>query len=581
MNAAWVGLCGSALLFVWLLRDALTDMCKEEVRTRLAKLPYAILRIVALRIPRPERRDVLDEWRAELDFILGKTDGLPITRLLRGTWYSVGMLELWLPFDNARHVIAAYWWKTTRRFRRASWVRTYVRTTAAADGLSALAAGLLAFRVSAENHGHASVAYLTITLTLPAFWILLLSLAGEYNDRFIGNATTTSRRILAVGLGLTGSVALIAWVTQIGVSRAYVLTVLPAATGLDLLVRFALRKRLRKLRALGQCMSTVVAVGHEAAVSQFVSELRREPQHGLKVVAVCLAGASTAGEVAGVPVVGAVDDAARVVRNLNADTVAVLPCPEMDGAKLRTLARELEKTGTGLVVAPALLGDAGPRTTVKPTVGLSLLHVDHPELSGPRQVIKDVFDRVTAALVLVTLSPLLAAFALAIKLSDPGPALFTQSRVGKYGRPFKMYKFRTMVVEAEKRLAELQAHNEFDGALFRMRNDPRITGVGAKLRKWSLDELPQLINVVRGEMSLVGPRPALPNEAVRYADHVRRRLVVKPGLTGMWQVNGRSDLSWEEAVRLDLRYVENWSFALDLQILWKTVSVLFRGAGAY
>jgi lipopolysaccharide/colanic/teichoic acid biosynthesis glycosyltransferase len=159
--------------------------------------------------------------------------------------------------------------------------------------------------------------------------------------------------------------------------------------------------------------------------------------------------------------------------------------------------------------------------------------------------------------------------------------LFSQVRVGKGGEPFKIYKFRTMVIDAEARLAEIREKNDSDGVLFKLRNDPRVTSIGAHLRKWSLDELPQLVNVLRGEMSLVGPRPALPEEAANYAAHVRRRLVVKPGLTGMWQVSGRSDLSWEETVRLDLRYVENWSFALDLQIVWKTFSVIFRRAGAY
>jgi exopolysaccharide biosynthesis polyprenyl glycosylphosphotransferase len=210
-----------------------------------------------------------------------------------------------------------------------------------------------------------------------------------------------------------------------------------------------------------------------------------------------------------------------------------------------------------------------------------LLHVDHPQLSGTRQVLKGLFDRVVALVALVLLAPLLLAFAAAIRLSDRGPALFRQTRVGKHGKAFRIYKFRTMVVDAEARLAELRGHNENDGVLFKMRRDPRITAIGVYLRKYSVDELPQLLNVVRGEMSLVGPRPALPDETARYADHVRRRLVVKPGLTGMWQVSGRSDLSWEESVRLDLRYVENWSFALDLQILWKTVSVIFRGSGAY
>jgi len=181
----------------------------------------------------------------------------------------------------------------------------------------------------------------------------------------------------------------------------------------------------------------------------------------------------------------------------------------------------------------------------------------------------------------VLLAPLFGVVALAIWLSDHGPALFTQTRIGKDGRTFRIYKFRTMVVDAEQKRAQLLGNNDLDGILFKLRRDPRVTAIGAHLRRWSIDELPQLLNVVRGDMSLVGPRPALPDEAAEYAEHVRRRLVVKPGLTGLWQVNGRSDLSWEESVRLDLRYVENWSFALDLQILWKTIPVLLYGSGAY
>ena len=258
----------------------------------------------------------------------------------------------------------------------------------------------------------------------------------------------------------------------------------------------------------------------------------------------------------------------------------MLSCPEMDAIKLRGLAWELEKTGTDLCVAPALIDVAGPRTTIRPTAGLTLLHVDHPRLGGLRLIFKELFDRCVAATALILLTPLLSLLGAAIWLSDRGPALFTQVRVGKDGRVFRIYKFRTMVVDAEQRKERLMAENDLDGVL-KLREDPRITTVGARLRRWSIDELPQLVNVILGHMSLVGPRPALPDEAARYADHVRRRLVVKPGLTGLWQVNGRSDLSWEESVRLDLRYVENWSFALDLQILWKTISVLLRGSGAY
>jgi exopolysaccharide biosynthesis polyprenyl glycosylphosphotransferase len=442
--------------------------------------------------------------------------------------------------------------------------------------VAAIAAVGVRFGVSPNSR------YLVLSLVLPLLWILTLRVFGAYEWRFLGTGPDEFRRVLNAGLSLTGALALISYAVNNELSRLYLVISMQVIVVLDLVVRMALRKRLHWLRRKGLCMSTVVAIGHESAVSQLICELRREPHHGLQVIAVCLAGDSRTAAVAGVPVVGDLEDTASVVRNLNAGTVAVLSCPEMDGVKLRTLAWELEKTGTDLCVAPALLDVAGPRTTVRPTAGLTLLHVDHPQLSGPRQVVKDLFDRFAAAFALCVLAPLMLGIAVIIKLSDNGPALFTQTRVGKGGETFKIYKFRTMVVNAEALLSQIREDNESEGGvLFKIRKDPRITAIGAKLRKSSLDELPQLINVLKGEMSLVGPRPALPEEAAKYADHVRRRLVVKPGLTGMWQVNGRSELSWDESVRMDLRYVENWSFALDMQILWKTISVMLHGSGAY
>jgi exopolysaccharide biosynthesis polyprenyl glycosylphosphotransferase len=448
-----------------------------------------------------------------------------------------------------------------------------------ADFFAAVVAAIAA--VSVRFGVNPNGRYLVLSLALPVLWTIALRIFGAYEWRFLGTGSDEFRRVLNAGLSLTGALALLSYAVNNELSRLYLIISMQVIIALDLVVRMTLRKRLHRLRQRGLCMSTVVAVGHETAVSQLIRELRREPQHGLQVVAACLAGEPEGSEVAGVPVVGDLDDTASVVRNLNAGTVAVLSCPEMDGIRLRTLAWELEKTGTDLCVAPALLDVAGPRTTVRPTAGLTLLHVDHPQLSGPRQMVKDLFDRSAAAFGLLALSPLILAIAVGIKLSDSGPAFFTQTRVGKGGDPFKIYKFRTMVVNAEALLGDIREKNESDGVLFKIRRDPRITAIGARLRKSSLDELPQLINVLRGEMSLVGPRPALPEETAMYADHVRRRLVVKPGLTGMWQVNGRSELTWEESVRMDLRYVENWSFALDLQILWKTVSVMLHGSGAY
>jgi exopolysaccharide biosynthesis polyprenyl glycosylphosphotransferase len=460
-----------------------------------------------------------------------------------------------------------------------AWTRIYVRQVVFADIIVAVVAAAVA--VGLRFGASANRGYLVLSLALPMLWLIAVQVSGGYEKRFLGTGSDEFRKVLNAGVSLTAAFALISYAINNELSRLYLIISMPVVVGLDLAVRFALRKRLHMRRMRGQCMSTVVAVGHGAAVEQLINELRRETHHGLQVVAACLADESELTEVAGVPVVGNLDATAGVVRNIGAGTVAVLSCPEMDGLKLRTLAWELEKTGTDLCVAPSLIDVAGPRTTVRPTAGLTLLHVDHPQLSGPRQVVKDLFDRSAAALGILAIFPLLLAIAAAIKLSDQGPALFTQTRVGKDGEQFKIYKFRTMVVDAEARLAELRARNESDGVLFKIRNDPRITAVGAWLRKWSLDELPQLVNVLMGEMSLVGPRPALPSEAAQYADHVRRRLVVKPGVTGLWQVSGRSNLTWDESVRLDLRYVENWSFVLDLQILWKTLAAAFNGSGAY
>jgi exopolysaccharide biosynthesis polyprenyl glycosylphosphotransferase len=253
----------------------------------------------------------------------------------------------------------------------------------------------------------------------------------------------------------------------------------------------------------------------------------------------------------------------------------------MDSAALRRLSWALERTGTDLVVATALLDVAGPRTTIRPVDGLPMLHVEHAELSGGRRLVKEVFDRVLSAVALAVTGPLLLGLAVAVRRTSPGEAFFRQVRVGRDGREFVLYKLRTMYAGAEQRQEQLNGHNECDGVLFKMKDDPRVTPLGRWLRRYSLDELPQLLNVLRGDMSLVGPRPPLPCEVERYPADVRRRLVVKPGLTGLWQVSGRSDLSWEDSVRLDLRYVENWSPTLDLVILLRTITALVRTSGAY
>jgi exopolysaccharide biosynthesis polyprenyl glycosylphosphotransferase len=461
------------------------------------------------------------------------------------------------------------------------WTTSYLRQVTVVDACCALAAGMLAFEARFGGNDAGAAAYFWLGLALPGLWLMALGLAGAYDMRFIGVGSDEFRRVVNAGVCLTAGVAIAAYAAKIDIARGFVVIALPLVTIVDVLARFAVRKRLHRLRATGACMRRTVVVGHPDVIGELAAALRRDSHHGLSVVAACVLGGDRPETIDGLPVVGGLGNVVDVVRRTQADTVAVLACPEMSGARLRDLAWALEKDGTDLCVAPALLDVAGPRTTIRPVAGLPLLHLDHPEFSGAKRLIKAAFDRAVAGTAILVLLPVFAAIALAIRLADGGPALFRQTRVGRDGKLFTLYKFRTMVTDAEQRLDVLRQLNESDGVLFKIRNDPRITRTGAWLRRYSLDELPQLLNVLRGDMSLVGPRPALPSETSAYGHYMRRRLAVKPGITGLWQVNGRSDLAWDEAIRLDVRYVENWSFLLDLQILWKTWSAVTRGSGAY
>ncbi|MEV5412368.1 sugar transferase [Thermopolyspora sp. NPDC052614] len=440
---------------------------------------------------------------------------------------------------------------------------------------------------------------------LAAAWPGALGMAGAYGKRVHGEGSDEFRAVFNGGVSLTAAVAIGAYATQTLLARSFVMGMMPLATLLTLVFRHRMRRRLHQRRMEGEYMRRVVAVGHRESVMDLVIQFRRQPYHGMNVVAACLppgrvppdgeagvppeaepgtgrdAMADVRLDIDGVPVLGDFTRVAEVVDKVSADAVAVLACPELDGAALRRLAWSVEPKGTDLFVAPALMDVAGPRTSIRPVAGMPLLYVEHPAFDGMRGMVKSVFDKVVAVLALAVLALPMLVIAIVIRSTSPGPALFRQTRIGRDGREFQVLKFRTMVADADKLKDTLADENESDGLLFKIRNDPRVTRVGAYLRRYSIDELPQLLNVLRGEMSLVGPRPPLPEEVARYGSDVRRRLVVKPGMTGLWQVSGRSDLSWEESVRLDLRYVENWSLILDLQILWKTWGAVTHGEGAY
>jgi exopolysaccharide biosynthesis polyprenyl glycosylphosphotransferase len=421
------------------------------------------------------------------------------------------------------------------------------------------------------------------SILLVAAWWLTLVVHGAYDLHGLGHGPEEYRAIAAATLRVFAVLALFSYAFRLNIARGYVLIALPAGLLGLLVARWVWRRWLGYRRAEGRLTHSVLVVGDVDHLTDLIHTLGATNDAGYRVVAAC----TSTGEdvVGGVPVTGGEAQAAEVARAMGVDVVACTSSVRLGPRGLRRLGWDLEGTGIQLVVVPGLTDVAGPRVLTRPVAGLPLLHVEAPVFSGPKLFVKTAIDIAGAAFLIVVLSPVLLATAAAVWLQDRGPVFFFQRRIGLEGRPFPMVKFRSMVVDAEDRLQQLQdAHDETAldrGPLFKLTRDPRVTPVGRFIRRFSLDELPQLFNVLRGEMSLVGPRPPLPCEVDQYAEDVRRRLLVKPGMTGLWQVNGRSDLSWEESVRFDLYYVENWSVLSDLMILWRTAYAVFKGPGAY
>lgn len=340
----------------------------------------------------------------------------------------------------------------------------------------------------------------------------------------------------------------------------------------------------RTLRWRLQSPVRVVVVGDRAAVATATARWARTPRVrvvGGLVLEADLDTASVPRDILGVPVLAGVDQARSQVLAWGADLVVVAPCEAITPQVFRRITWALEGTNASLGVSGVLDAVAPHRISAGTLERSSIVDVRPPRPSTVVRGIKGAADRVAAAILIVLAAPLMALVAVAVRVDSPGPVIFSQSRVGLGGVTFRVHKFRTMVQDADSLKAALGDSNEFDSVLFKMRRDPRITRIGRFLRKSSLDELPQLFNVLKGEMSLVGPRPFLAEETARMDEDTLRRLAVKPGITGLWQVSGRSDLSWEDSVLLDLRYVDNWSPAMDLMILWKTLRAVAAVRGAY
>jgi exopolysaccharide biosynthesis polyprenyl glycosylphosphotransferase len=421
-------------------------------------------------------------------------------------------------------------------------------------------------------------------------WLVALAVSGSRDPKAVGHGPVEYKRVIQASLSVFGLVAIGSYLFQLDLPRSYLVIMLPAGLAALLVSRYLWRRWLHHRRDDGRYMAHVLAVGDRHTVVELLQDLKRAPRAGYRVVGVCVGEDprhpeknKTPGFVDGVPILGSLDQVAEVARTCGADTVAVTSTTAFGPSAVRRLSWQLEDTDAELILAPALTNIAGPRIHTQPVAGLPLIHVDRPTYRGANKILKKSFDLIGSAALLVLFSPLLLTVALAIKLTSKGPVFFRQERVGLNGETFRMIKFRSMVIDAESRLGALQNANRDAGnvVLFKMKNDPRITPVGKFIRRFSIDEVPQLFNVLFGDMSLVGPRPPLKAEVARYEVDARRRLLVKPGMTGLWQVSGRSDLSWDDTVRLDVYYVENWSITADLVILFRTAKAVVSSSGAY
>lgn len=431
--------------------------------------------------------------------------------------------------------------------------------------------------------------YVLVSALLGGAWVTALAMTQSRSTAILGVGSEEYRRVISATFGVFGLMAIISMIFKLDIARGYIAVALPLGLAALLLARRFWRVWLVSRRLAGGYSDRALLIGHRSEVAYVTDQIDRRLAAGYRVIGAVLDQKQlkatdvepiVTSSGAEVPVVGDLNGVVETVQALGASSVIVAGNV---GSRtfLKTLGWELEKTGASLVLASRLTDIAGPRIHWRPIDGLPLMRVELPQYTGVRHSMKRLMDILMASAGIVVASPLLVVIGLLVKLEDGGPILFRQARVGVNGRQFMMHKFRSMRTDAEALVADLSELNEGNGKLFKIRNDPRVTRVGSFIRRYSLDELPQLWDVLRGSMSLVGPRPPLPREVADYEKHIHRRLNVRPGITGLWQVSGRSDLSWDESVRLDLYYVENWSPAGDILILFKTVRAVLTKDGAY
>ncbi len=420
---------------------------------------------------------------------------------------------------------------------------------------------------------------LPIAALFVSLWLVMLAAVGSYQVEKVGVGSAEFNSVLLGTVFAAGALGITAYLTAYDLSRGFFVLLFVVGLPLLLVERFLTRRLIRAFRTRGMLCAPVLLVGDPGHVDEIAAVLKRATFLGYRVEGVLTSQPGVEVTPSGLPVLGSLEHIIPVIQATSAQTVIFTDGALPTSSAFNRLARQLEDQDAQLVVVPGLTDVSAARVNLRPVGGLPLVYVESPRALLAMRWSKRLFDIIGASVALAIAAPVMAVIALAIKLEDRGPAVFEQIRVGLKGETFRFYKFRSMVVDAEQRLPQLES--ELGGVLFKIRHDPRLTRVGKFIRRFSLDELPQLLNVLKGQMSLVGPRPALPREVAQYHQDVHRRLDVRPGLTGLWQVSGRSDLSWDDTVRLDLYYVDNWSLLQDLMIMMRTVGAIVRPRGAY
>ncbi|WP_081286470.1 sugar transferase [Mycobacterium asiaticum] len=471
------------------------------------------------------------------------------------------------------------------------WQQRYSARLRITDSIIVCAAIMLAqlvrFGDSPNMSGYPGPVMTLFSCLFAVLWLSSISVFHTRSPRIIGAGIDEYRRIASASFSVFGIIAMVTLLAKIELARGYLAVALPVGTLGLLASRNLWRKYVWHRRAQGHYQTMVLAIGDRSGVAHLAYELIRSPKDGYVVVGVCIPGyGPRRGETLTVqdreiPILGDETSAVAALEECGADTVAVTRTEHFGVHGIRELMWQLETLDVDLVVSPGVMDVAGARLTMRPIAGFPLLHVDKPQYEGTQRIQKRAFDFCFAMFALVVTAPLLLAAAAAIRMTSKGPIFYRAERIGLDGQPFTMLKFRTMVENADQQIESLLPLNQGAGMLFKIHRDPRVTPVGRILRRYSIDELPQFINVLKRDMSVVGPRPPLRREVENYDGEVKRRLLVKPGVTGLWQVSGRSDLSWEDSVRLDLSYVDNWSMAGDLVIIARTLKAVLASDGAY